>query len=216
MLKMRILQVCLTYHSHIGGIAEHVRNVAERIARKHDVTVFATDPLGGLPKDEEINGVKVHRFKSFPPNNDYFFSPQMTRELRKAEFDIVHGHNYHSFPLFFSRYAKKKRLIVTPHYHGHGTTLFRDVLTKLYKPFGVKIFQEADRVITVSNYEKALLIRDFKIDEDKIVVVPNGISQADFKGWEKAMKNHKTILYVGRLEDYKGVQYIVRALTLLD
>lgn len=213
---MKILQVCSQYFPPVGGLEVHVRNISERLAGEHDVTVFTTDSSGMLPKEEEINGVLIRRFGSFSPNNAYHFSFEMLKELRESQFDIVHGHNYHAFPLLFSRYATKKKFIVTPHYHRHGVTLFRDMLIKLYKPFGKKIFQEADRVIAVSNYEKDLLIEDFQINGDKVTVIPNGVNLEEFRGLKKEERDHKTILYVARLEEFKGVQYAIQALHLLE
>jgi len=213
---MKILEVCPGYPPTLGGVEQHVRNISERLAREHEVTVFATDPSGRLPKEEERNGVLVRRFKSFSPNNAYHVSFGMLRELRRSQFDVVHGHNYHAFPLFLSRYAKRERFIVTAHYHGRGSTTIRDSLMRFYRPFGQKVLQEADRIIAVSNHEKALLIKDFRIDGTKIAVIPSGIDLADFKDLRKAAKSYKTILYVGRLEGYKGVQYVVQALPLLD
>jgi glycosyltransferase involved in cell wall biosynthesis len=212
---VKIVQVCPGYLPAIGGVEQHVRNISERLAREHQVTVFATDPSGKLPKEEEISGVLVRRFKSFSPNNAYHISLQMRRELRRSEFDIVHGHNYHAFPLLFSRFAKRSKFIVTAHYHGHGHTLVRDFLLKLYKPFGSKVFQEADKIIAVSNFEKSLLIEDFQIPEAKIEVIPSGIPLHEFTGLKREDKGYKTILYIGRLEGYKGVQHVVRALPLL-
>ena len=215
---MRILQVLPRYLPVLGGVEEHVRNISERLARQHEVTVFTTDPSGRLPQEEDINGVLVRRFSGFSPQNAYHISIAMLRELKRSEFDIVHGHNYHAFPAFFARYASKKIFIVTPHYHGHGSSMLRDCLIKLYKPWGRKLFQEADKVIAVSNYEKALLMRDFTINSD-IAVIPNGIDLAEFKGidrFKKADDAHRTILYVGRLEEYKGIQYVVQALPLLE
>jgi len=213
---MRILQVCPGYFPAIGGVEQHVRNISERLAREHQVTVFATDPSGKLPKEEEISGVLVRRFKSFSPNNAYHISLQMRLELRRSEFDIVHGHSYHALPLCFSRYAKRSKFIVTAHYHGHGHTLVRDFLLNLYKPFGRKVFQEADKIIAVSNFEKSLLIEDFQIPEAKIEVIPNGIACHEFTSLKKEDKGYKTILYTGRLEGYKGVQHVLRVLPLLD
>jgi len=213
---MNILQVCPKYFPAIGGVEEHVKNVSERLAKEYEVTVFACDPSGKLPKREEINGVLVKRFKSFSPSDAYHISFEMARELRKSEFDIVHGHNYHAFPLYFSRYAKTRKFVVTPHYHGHGHTPVRDLLIRLYKPFGKKIFENADGIIAVSNYEKGLLIKDFGIDEDKISVIPNGVDLSEFSNSERIQKEPPTILYVGRLEEYKGVQHIIQALPLLD
>ena len=193
----------------------HVRNISERLAEQHVVTVYTTDS-SGVPREEELNGALVRRFSSFSPNNAYYVSLGMLRELRKSQFDIVHGHNYHALPLFFSRYANRKRFIVTPHYCGHGATIFRDILVSLYRPFGRKIFQEADKIIALCNYEKDLLIKDFQIEGSKIVVIPNGVNLKNFQSIERKKREHNTILYVGRLEKFKGVQYAIQALPLLE
>ena len=139
----------------------------------------------------------------------------MLSELRHSSFDVVHGHSYHAIPLFFSRYAKRKRFIVTAHYHGHGSTALRDLLIKGYKPFGKKAMREADAVIAVSNYEKSILVRDFNI-ADRVVVIPNGIELDDFKALKPRQKTHRYILCVGRIEEYKGIQFIIQSLPLLD
>lgn len=211
---MKILQVSVEYSPPIGGIAQHVKNISERLAKKHEVTVFAQNYRGLRLKEEMINGVLVRRFETFSPGAAYQLSLGMVRELKKSRFDVVHGHGYHSLPLYFSRYAKRKRFVVTTHYHGHGHTPFRGFLLKLYKPFGRRIFAEADAIISVSDYEKGLLVRDFGLDEGRISLIPNGIDWAEFAGGERQEKS-KTILYVGRLEEYKGVQYIIQALPLL-
>ena len=86
---MRILQVTSGYFPSIGGVEEHVKNISERLAKVNAVTVFASDPSGKLPREEEINGVLVRRFKSFAPSNAYHLSLDMAHQLNKAEFDIV-------------------------------------------------------------------------------------------------------------------------------
>ena len=213
---MKIVQVSQDYHPSIGGIEEHVRNISERLAKEHQVVVFAGGYSGNLPREEKINGVLVRRFKSFSPNDAYHISFEMARELKSSDFDIVHGHNYHALPLYSCRYAKAKKFVVTPHYHGHGHTWFRDFLIKLYKPFGKKIFEDASRIIAVSNYEKELLKKDFGIAESKISLISNGLNMAEFRSLEKVARNSRTILYIGRLEEYKGVQHIIQTLPLLN
>ncbi len=214
--RIKILQVCHLYYPNIAGIEIHVGEISQRLAKRHDVTVFTTDPSGKLPKEEQINGVLVRRSRVFSPNNAYYFPLDMLKELGNSHFDIVHGHNYHAFPLFLSRRLKKTRFIVTPHYHRHGSTAFRDILIKLYRPFGKKIFHEADKVIALSDYEKRLLEEDFRINSDKIAVVPNGVNWDEFPNLGKKRSKGKTILYVARLEKFKGVQYAIKALPLLD
>ncbi len=212
---MRILQVSVGYSPSLGGIANHVKNISERLAKKHEVTVFTHNYWGIWPEEERINGVLVRRFKSFSPGAAYHLSTSMIRELRKSRYDIVHGHGYNALSLYFSRYAKGKKFIVTPHYHGSGNTALRNFLLRLYKPFGKKIFTDADAIISVSHYEKALLIKDFRLDEGRIQLIPNGVELAEFTTKEVPSET-KSILYVGRLEEYKGVQYIIQSLPLLD
>ena len=212
---MKILQVSVGYSPALGGIANHVKNISERLAKNHEVTVFTHNYRGFFPKEERINGVLVKRFRSFSPGAAYHFSPGMIRELKRSRYDIVHGHGYHSLPLYFARYAKGKKFVVTSHHHGHGHTAFRDVLYKLYKPFGKRIFTDANTIIAVSNYEKKLLLKEFGLDEGKIRLIPNGVNLAEFT-LKYVPQETKSILYVGRLEEYKGVQYMIQTLPLLD
>jgi len=213
---MKVLQVCPKYYPSIGGVEEHVRNISERLSKEHQVTVFTCDPSGKLPKEERINGVLVKRFKSFSPSNAYHISFEMAKELKKSEFDIVHGHSYHALPLYFARNANAKKFIVTPHYHGHGHTPARNFLIRLYKAFGRKIFNRADRIIANSKYEKKLLLRDFGLEWERISVIYPSINLAEFTHLDGIQREVKTILYVGRLEEYKGIQYIIQTLPLLD
>jgi glycosyltransferase involved in cell wall biosynthesis len=210
---MRIAQVCPRYSPYIGGVETHVEELSKRLVRMgHDVTVISTDPSGRLPKSDVLEGVKVQRFPAFAPGDAYYFSPSLRSYVKEAGgFDVVHAHGYHAFPAYFATVAKSRRFIFTPHYHGHGHTAFRDLLLKPYALLGRRIFEKADRVICVSEFEKSLVCGDFRCD-DKAVVIPNGVNKAEFEGVEPYPKGLKVILYVGRLEEYKGVQYVIRAL----
>ncbi len=212
---MKILQVSVGYYPPRGGIAQHVKSISERLAKRHEVTVFTHNYRERLPDEESINGVLVRRFRSYYPHGAYYLSLDMMRELKKSEFDVVHGHGYHALPLYFSRYARRKKFVVTPHYHGRGHSPTQHLLLKLYKPFAKRIFTDADAIVAVSEHEKGLLIKDFSIDEGRIRLVPNGVDQKEFALKER-MEKTRTILYVGRLEKYKGVQYIIRVLPLLS
>ena len=132
---MRILQVCPKYYPDIGGVEDYVKNINDRLAKKHDITVFAGDPSGKLPREEIINGVLIRRFKSFSPGNAYHISFEMAKELKKSEFDVVHGHNYHALTCYFSKNAKSRRFVLSPYYHSWGSTLMRNFLIKLYKQY---------------------------------------------------------------------------------
>jgi len=216
---MKILQVCPRYYPHIGGVEEHVRNISERLVKRHEVTVATTDPSGKLQKEEVINRVKVKRFESWAPNEAYYFSRELKKYLVKNSdsYDVVHAHSYHAFPAFYAAKAKNaNKLIFTPHYHGTSHSLLRSLLHFPYKFLGKKIFEKADKIICVSNYERKLVIKRFNINANKVVVIPNGVNLDEFKGLKRRKKNCRVILSVGRLEKYKGMQCLIKALPKLD
>jgi glycosyltransferase involved in cell wall biosynthesis len=217
---MKIAQVCPRYHPYIGGIETHVREISERLVKRGiKVELLSGDPSGKSLKEEIINGVKVRRFRSWAPNEAYYFSRELKKYLLKnsVRFEIVHAHSYHAFPALYAAQAKNRnKLVFTPHYHGKGHTFFRNLLHKPYKFLGKSIFRKADKIICVSNYEKSLIVNHFKIDEEKVAVIPNGVNLEEFRDLERRRKDCRAILYVGRLEKYKGVHYLVNALQKLD
>lgn len=217
---MKIAQACHRYHPYIGGVETHVKELSERLVeRGFDVDVLTTDSSGKLSRDEIIRGVRVKRFKSLAPGEAYHFSGDLRKYFMENSntFDIVHAHAYHSFPSLYAAQAKRRnRLVFTPHYHGTGHTIFRSLLHRPYKLVGRKIFEKADKIICVSNYERNLLFKHFKVDEEKVVVIPNGINLKEFKNLRKNKKDCRNVLYVGRLEKYKGVHHLIKALPQLD
>ena len=212
---MKIAQICPRYSPDIGGVETHVKEISERLVKAgHDVEVITTDPTGKLNKKDTINGVKVIRFRSFAPGNAYYFAPQIYFYLKKHNYDVLHAHSYHALPALFAALGKReRRLVFTPHYHRSGHTAFRNLLHKPYRILGKMIFSRADSVICVSEYEKGLVESDFRVAE-KTVKIPNGINLSEFENLKRQQKKdgEKILLYVGRLEEYKGVQYIIQSL----
>jgi len=132
-------------------------------------------------------------------------------------FDIVHAHSYHAFPALYAAEAKgRNKFVFTPHYHGTGHTFFRSLLHMPYKFLGKKIFEKADKIVCVSDFERSLVLRNFKVNQEKVAVIPNGLNLQEFRGLKKQVRNCRIILYVGRLERYKGVHYLIEALPKLD
>ena len=217
---MRILQVCQRYYPYIGGLETHVRQISERLSRKgFEVEVLTTDPSGRLPSDEMVNGLRIMRFKSWAPNEAYYCSREFKRCLAKiaSDYDVVHSHGYSAFPALYAAQTKgKNKLIFTPHYHGRGHTFLRNILHVPYRLIAKNLFKRADRVICVSNHEKSLIVRNFKVNEEKISLIPNGLNLADFKDLEKEKKDHRVILCVARLEKYKGIDLLIKVLSRLE
>jgi glycosyltransferase involved in cell wall biosynthesis len=213
---MKIIQVCPRYYPDIGGVETHVKELSERLVQRgFEVEVVCTDPAGKHPKEQVIYGVAVKRFRALAPQSAYFFAPQIRTYLRKAEFDLIHAHNYHAFPAYFASFVNRGTFIFTPHYHGMGSTPLRNVLNTPYKLLGARIFKRADRVICVSEYEQALVMKNFKVAAEKIVVIPNGINLEELQEARPFEFDRDLILYVGRLEKYKNIHLVIQAMEFL-
>lgn len=191
--------------------------LSKRLAKEHDVQVFTTDPSGKLPKEECIEGIKIKRFRSFAPNEAFFFSPGIYSALKKEHADVLHIHSNQSLSsyLAFKGMKKKniKKFIFTPHYCPSGVTPLRNFLRKIYDQVQKRMFFGADRIICVSDYEIELLTKKMKIPRTKMIQIPNGIKIESFENFKKVKKEHDfQILFVGRMEKYKRVQWILYAL----
>jgi len=214
---MKIAQVCHRYYPNIGGVETHVREISKRLAKKHEMEIICAD-LSPENRDlKEVDGIRVRRFGSISPKDAYFFSPQIFSYLKRVEFAIIHAHNYHAFPALFASLVKgKSKFVFTPHYHGTGSTVFRSILHKPYNLLASRIFERADKIICVSNFEKNLIKRDFpSVLEEKMSVISNGIDIEKIKEAKPFDFDGNLILYIGRLEKYKNIHLVIRAMEFL-
>jgi len=213
---MKILHVSPWYEPawKTGGTAVAVSRLCRALsARGHDVTVLTADRGDEGSYRERRNGVRIKRYRSIAPNGAIHFCPQIAAAVRTAEADIIHAHNYHSFPLVFAALAVgDRRFVVTTHYHGGSASSVRDRLLSVYRPFGRWAVRRADTVIAVSEWERDQLAADFDVEAR---VIPNGLDVERFAAAEPTVRERPYLLTVGRLEAYKGVQHVIRAMAEL-
>lgn len=211
---MDILQVTPRYPPQSGGVESHVQQISERLVdRGHDVTVVTADARKEGKQRDQQNGVVVRRYQSLAPNDAIHFCPQITTAVRASDAEIVHAHNYHSLPLIFAALgAGSRRFVVTTHYHGGSTSSIRKRLLSVYHPIGRWAVQRADKVISVSEWERDQLRTDFGVEA---TVIPNGVAIDRFNEATATEHDRPYLLTVGRLEAYKGVQHVIRSMKSL-
>ena len=212
---MKILQVTPRYPPHTGGVETHVKEISERLVDQgHEVVVHSADLGPDVEGWELRNGVEVHRHRGFSPGDAFHIAPGIASSVRRAEADVVHAHNYHSLPVFIAALGvTDERFVVTTHYHGESAGSVRDRLLSLYRPFGKWAVEQADEVIAVSEWEREQLREDFGVDA---TVVPNGVDVERFASAEPERRDRPYLLTVGRLDEYKGVQHVIRAMPELE
>ena len=123
---MKIVQVTPRFHPNIGGVEHHVASISERMVKLgHEVTIFTLDKRKNTPAISRENGVEIRRFS-------YSNLPKFLYAILQTPSDILHAHNYHSSVPLLSAISKgNKRLFVTSHYHGVGSTTYTNILLSL-------------------------------------------------------------------------------------
>ena len=222
MVFLKVIQVVSHYYPYSGGINTHTKLLSEGLVREGvKVHVYTTDPKRIYKKKENINGVEINRFPTCPQSDAYIFSKEFFSSLKKVNADIIHAHSIHDSPLLYSAFAKKYNktpLVSTNYYHGKGHTFFRNLLFQPYRRIlGEFILGKTDLLISLSESEKKMIKSDFKTPV-KIKVVPACLKIDRKYGYLKKATDsiNKKIIFVGRLEKYKGVQFILYALKILS
>ncbi len=205
---MKIAQIIIGYHPIVGGYGRHVKLISDELRRRgHEVRVITTRFSPGEVSEER----SVKRLWNTPLTK---FTPGLFTHLLLNDYDLIHVHGYPSFQPWITSLAHKLKhypLVFTPHYHPFGTKprIIRRLFDKL---FGEPALREADRVIALTNYEKRMLSKI--INKKKIRIIPNPVPLSKLKkikGFKKkhGLKNY--ILFIGRLERDKGINYLIEA-----
>lgn len=236
---MKILQVCQSFYPCLasGGVVQVAYHLSRKLADNgHDVTVYTTD---GCIKRHKIN-IEIKKNNKIRYNNFnlYYFSNlsyflavtlkiatpyyllKMGQELKK--FDIIHIHETRTFlAVIVHYYAKIYRIPYVLQPHGDlPVANEKQIVKKIFDLFwGNKIIHDASKIIVLNETEKKHC-EYFKVNKDKIEIIPNGINmleynnlpeRGNFKYRHGIEQDEKVILYLGRLNKSKGIELLVEA-----
>ena len=198
----------------MGGIELHVHEVARRLARSGaDVTILTTDPSGGLPRRESVDGVEVRRVRAWPAERDYYVAPGIYRELAEGPFDLVHVQGYQTFVAPIALLAAERRrlpTVLTFHGGGHSSRL-RQAIRPLQIATLRPLLARADRLVTLAPFERDEYARRLRLPPERFAVIPNG-SDLPAAAAVDVRREAGRIASLGRLERYKGHHLVLAAL----
>ncbi|MBP7497692.1 MAG: glycosyltransferase family 4 protein [Bacteroidales bacterium] len=131
---------------------------------------------------------------------------------RNNDFNVIHSHDWLTYPAgIAAKQISGKPLIV----HVHATEFDRSGENINQNVYDIerKGMYAADKVITVSNRTRDIVINRYNIDPAKVVTVHNAVKYPDYI--EKLRNNKsfedKIVSFVGRVTFQKGPDYYVEA-----
>ncbi|QLG28687.1 glycosyltransferase [Halorarum halophilum] len=216
-----IVSVNKLYYPQIGGVESVVRAISEGMAdRGHRVNVVASVPRGWGNR-ERHNGVTVRKTGSFGVVKSVPIAPGFPKQLRDAArtADILHHHLPNPLgpvsDLFVS--TGDAQTVVTY----HSDIVRQKLALKAYKPVLKRFLAAADRIVVTSPR-----LRDnselLSAHTEKCDVVPLSVPLDEYGTYDGSAydipidKDTETVLFVGRLNYYKGVTHLLNAMADVD
>jgi glycosyltransferase involved in cell wall biosynthesis len=224
---MKVVHVTPFYAPVVGGVEEVVMKVAEYlVSRGYDVYVVTCNRLrhggiGSLPRYENINGVHVIRLKPDFTWSHGSYSSELPIVLRELKPDIVHVHVWRH-PHVFQVAKLKRRLGFKAVLHGHAPFHKLSQLglaTWLYHRFVdtflINYLKLYDVYIALTPYEAEKVVQ-LGLEKDRVIIVPNGVSEDSCRKDSVADRDEGLVLYLGRLSKAKNVDLLVKAMVFVS
>jgi len=217
---MKIGLICPYNIARGGGVQEIVFAMQTELARRgHDVYVITPQPKGY----ESEPGKKI----IFIGNATDFNSPTHTtiqvsaavnekidEILAEHNFDILHFHEPW-IPMLSAQILSRSRCVNVATFHAKlPETLMTRTVIKVVTPYTKSVLKYIDEFTAVSEAASEYLC---SLTDSKVALIPNGIDLTHYKEPARRTDNkkHKTIFYLGRLEQRKGVKHLLHAFKLL-
>ena len=205
------------------GASTHIlHNIRGLVNSRLDVHLITPND-GLLPADDEIEGAHVTRISQDLTQNflarAVHFGKMVQTHLATDQYDVVQFRNIWD-GIHIAQNKKRfgyKTLFevnglpsVELKYHYPG--LDTDLLAKI-KEQEIATLHLSDAIICPSNVTRDY-IASLGLSRNLITVIPNGVSPSDFSASELPAREGRipTLLYIGTLADWQGLEVVIRAL----
>ncbi|HYH74879.1 MAG TPA: glycosyltransferase family 4 protein [Candidatus Saccharimonadales bacterium] len=220
---MKIGLVCPYNISRGGGVKEHILACQTELTKRgHDVWV-----LTPLPREEEKAEPELTKKVIFIGGSADFNSPLHTtvqvsasvndtidEVLAQHQFDIIHFHEPW-VPMLSAQILSRSQAVNVATFHAKlPETMMTRTMIKVVTPYTKSVLKYIHECTAVS---EAAADYVSTLTDKPIALIPNGIDLQTYKPPLRRSDNkkQKTIFFLGRLEQRKGVKHLLHAFKLL-
>ena len=217
MISMKILLVSLYGR---GGMAHYTSQIANALSYENEVTILAPTHLEKKYFNENINLKLIKAphslVRSVLQSINIFELRSMINYIKDYNPDVIHFVNEHPWNnLILLKFKYKYKMVLTchdpnPHLGERNTFILK--LFNLSKSYQLT---KVDRIIVHGNN----MVEELKkrnISSKKIDVVPHGDYQFFTKYPSSINETDNSILFFGRIQPYKGIEYLIQAESLIS
>ncbi|MFB6103427.1 MAG: glycosyltransferase [Haloplanus sp.] len=218
---MDLLQLNKFYHPKIGGIEQVVRAIAEGMERRGHGSRVLVSVSRGRGRHDDVAGVSVTRTASLGIAKSVPLAPGYPLQLQRAsrDADIVHHHLPNPLSVVSHLATPSTDAPVVATYH--SDIVRQQTALKLYRPLLHRFLDDLDHIFVTSPplLEHSDHLTPYR---EKVSVVPLSIDLDDYGQYDAATHDlpvnpdRPTLLFVGRLNYYKGVEYLLDAMPSID
>ncbi|GAB6170703.1 hypothetical protein JCM15765_01810 [Paradesulfitobacterium aromaticivorans] len=219
--KLHVLMICtekLPVPPVRGGaIQTYIEGISGMLSKQHDLTILGTtDP--SLPQEEYKNNIRYVRLDGEQVLEIY--AKEVISFLKNKSFDLIHVFNRPRLIPLIRAAAPHSRIILSMH-----NDMFNP--DKIHRNDALTAINEAERIITVSNYVGNTICTLYPQAASKVHTIYSGVNLNTFIPWGKSntaaqirqklrkeynLESKTVILFVGRLTPKKGIDLLVQAI----
>lgn len=194
-----------------GGIGRHIVEIINQI---RDVNIIVFSPC----KNEIKKHVRLFPFTKRLGKNilfSFLLNFQINKLIKKFNLNIVHLHCGPGGLILLIK--PKAKLICTVHhtYYQQQKYIKGQKWKYVFYLFERITFKNADKIISVSEDTKNVLMKKYNINPQKITVIPNGVDTKKFRIIKNIKKIKNSLIFVGRLEERKGIDFLTKTIPLV-
>ncbi len=231
--KIKVLYISFEYPPFSdGGLSVHTRELFDQLKKNKQLDIKLIIGIPSQTKSKSQDKIIKIKIPFYHNRRIGYFIFSLKIYFRfilgkSKNYDIIHTSSLFSY--FFIPKPKSifistcHNTIYKPLLEKYYTSLKKETFRKLYyfllAIWEKRLYTDCDKIIAVSNSTKSDIINFYKIPNNKIKVIFNGINQKRYNIESRKVKSSensiRNLLYVGRLVPRKNLETLIKAIYIL-